>query len=62
MTGKPNQTPQVAPLVPIPVMDEPFSRVIVNCVGPLPRTRSGNQYLLTVKFLFVLGTGHSSKA
>ena len=48
MTGKPNQTPQVAPLVPIPVMDEPFSRVILDCVGPLPRTRKGNQYLLTV--------------
>ena len=48
MTGKPNQTPQVAPLVPITVMDEPFSRVIVDCVGPLPSTRNGNQYLLTV--------------
>ena len=48
MTGKPNQTTQVTPLVPIPVMDEPFSRVILDCVGPLPRTRKGNQYLLTV--------------
>ena len=48
MMGKPNQTPQVAPLVPIPVMDEPFSRVIVDCVGPLSRTRRGNQYLLMV--------------
>ena len=29
-------------------MDEPFSRVITDCVGPLPKTRSGNKYLLTV--------------
>ena len=29
-------------------MEEPFSRIIVDCVGPLPKTRSGNQYLLTV--------------
>ena len=35
VTRKPNHTPQVAPLVPIPVMDEPFSRVIIDCVGPL---------------------------
>ena len=46
MTRKPNQTPQVDPLVPIPVMDEPFSRAIIDCVGPLARTRNGNQYLL----------------
>ena len=29
-------------------MGEPFERVIVDCVGPLPKTRSGNQYLLTI--------------
>ncbi|XP_072178543.1 uncharacterized protein [Diadema setosum] len=33
---------------PIPAFEEPFSRVIVDCVGPLPRTKSGNQYLLTM--------------
>ena len=48
VTGKPNQDPQVAPLVPIPTMDEPFNRVIIDCVGPLPKTKSGNQYLLTI--------------
>ena len=37
-----------APLQPIPAFEEPFSRVLVDCVGPLPRTRSGNQYLLTI--------------
>ena len=48
MTGKPNQSHRVAPLIPIPVMEETFNRVLVDCVGPLPKTRSGNQYLLTI--------------
>ncbi len=45
--GKPNQTIPPAPLYPIPAIGEPFERVMVDCVGPLPRTKSGNQYLLT---------------
>ena len=48
VTGKPNQTIRPAPLCPIPVMGEPFERVIVDCVGPLPRTKTGNKYLLTM--------------
>ena len=48
LVGKPNQKVSVAPLQPIPVAEEPFSRVIVDCVGPLPKTKAGNQYLLTV--------------
>ena len=48
MVGKPNQTLPKAPLQPIPAFKEPFSRVIIDCVGPLPKTKSGNQYLLTV--------------
>ena len=46
--GKPNQIAPPAPLHPIPVIAEPFERVIIDCVGPLPRTKSGNQYLLTI--------------
>lgn len=46
--GKPNQTIPRAPLVPIPVLGEPFEHVIVDCVGPLPKTKAGNQYLLTI--------------
>ena len=46
--GKPNQKPAVAPLKPIPVAGEPFSHVIIDCVGTLPKTREGNQYLLTI--------------
>lgn len=48
LTGKPNQTIPRAPLYPIPVIGEPFERVIVDCVGPLPKTRTGNQFLLTI--------------
>ena len=48
MVGKPNQNIPKAPLQPIPAVQEPFSRIIVDCVGPLPKTRSGNQYLLTI--------------
>ena len=40
--------PNKAPLKPIPAIEEPFSRVLIDCVGPLPKTRSGNQYLLTI--------------
>ncbi len=46
--GKPNQVIPHAPLVPIPVMGEPFEHVIIECVDPLPKTRIGNQYLLTI--------------
>ena len=48
MVGKPNQVIPPAPLLPIPVIEEPFSRVIVDCVGPLPKTKSGSEYLLTI--------------
>ena len=48
MVGKYKADPPVAPLHPIPVFGEPFSRVVIDCVGPLPKTKSGNQYLLTV--------------
>ena len=37
MVGKPNQNIPPAPLQPIPAFEEPFSRVLIDCVGPLPR-------------------------
>lgn len=46
--GKPNQVIRPAPLFPIPVIGEPFEHVIIDCVGPLPKTKSGNQFLLTI--------------
>ena len=48
MVGKPNQTILKAHLQPIPAFDEPFSRIIIDCVGPLPKTKSGHEYLLTI--------------
>ena len=46
--GKPNQKIPAALLRPIHAFDEPFNQVHIDCVGPLPRTRTGNQYMLTV--------------
>ena len=48
LAGKPNQIIPPAPLHPIPAVGQPFERVIIDCVGPLPRSKSGYQYLLTV--------------
>lgn len=36
------------PLQPIPAIRQPFEQVVVNCVGPLPKTKNGNQFLLTI--------------
>ncbi|XP_063970042.1 uncharacterized protein LOC135157629 [Lytechinus pictus] len=46
--GKAQPSIKPAPLIPIPAFDEPFTRVLVDCVGPLPRTRSGHIFLLTI--------------
>lgn len=48
LAGKPNQGIPSAPLHPIPIVSEPFERIIIDCVGPLPKTKSGYQYLLTL--------------
>lgn len=48
IAGKPNQVMPRAPLQPIPVVSEPFHRVIIDCVGPLEKTRKGHQFLLTI--------------
>ena len=46
--GKPNQKIPKALLCPLPIVDEPFQEVQIDIVGPLPRTRSGNEYILTI--------------
>ena len=51
MVGKPNQKIPKACLQPFPNIDEPFSHVNVDGVGPLPRIKLGNQYLLTIMCL-----------
>ncbi|XP_053294792.1 uncharacterized protein LOC128455141 [Pleuronectes platessa] len=48
ITGKPNQVVKPAPLQPIPAIGQPFEHLIIDCVGPLPRSKSGHTYLLTV--------------
>ena len=48
LTGKPNQGVKPAPLQPIPVVSEPFTHLIVDCVDLLPGSKSGCKYLLTV--------------
>ena len=47
MEGKPNQVIPIIKLQPIPTFDKPFSRKIIGCVDLLPKTKSGNEYLLT---------------
>lgn len=46
--GKPNHRIKPAPLLPIPVVDEPFQIIVIDCVGPLHKTKRGNQYLITI--------------
>ena len=35
------------PLIPLPVISTPFSRMAFDLVGPLPRTKRGHKYILT---------------
>ena len=37
-----------APLIPLPIMDEPFRRIAMDIVGPLPRSSSGKRYILVI--------------
>ena len=37
-----------AELIPLPVVGEPFRRVAMDILGPLPRTKSGNKYILVM--------------
>ncbi|XP_068213451.1 uncharacterized protein [Palaemon carinicauda] len=48
MIGKPNQKITKAPLIPIPAVEEPFTQIVIDIVGPLPKTKTGFQYMLTI--------------
>ena len=48
LTGKPNQVIPKAPLIKIPIVGEPFDEIVVDVVGPLPRSKKGNQFILTI--------------
>ena len=45
-TGKGSQHKVL--LVPLPVIKEPFERIAMDIVGPLPRSKKGNQYILVI--------------
>ena len=45
-----NQQIPIVPLKPIPAFDEPFNQVLIHYVGPLPKTKIGNQYILTTMY------------
>ena len=36
------------PLIPLPIISQPFQRIAMDIVGPLPRSRRGNRYVLVV--------------
>ena len=43
-----HQKVKQAPLIPLPIISEPFSRIAMDIVGPLPKSRKGNRYLLVI--------------
>lgn len=51
VTSKPNQKLKPVPLHPISADCNPFEHLIVDCVGPMPPSKSGSKYLLTVMCL-----------
>ncbi|KAK0134480.1 Retrovirus-related Pol polyprotein from transposon 412 [Merluccius polli] len=48
IAGKPNMVIKPTPLQPIPSVGTPFEHLIIDCVGPLPQSKSGNIYLFTI--------------
>ena len=48
VVGKPNQLIPVAPLKPVPACGESFSDILIDYVGPLPKTKSRNKFLFTI--------------
>lgn len=48
IAGKPNVLIKPAPLQPIQSVGIPFEHLVIDCVGPLPQSKSGSVYLFTV--------------
>lgn len=48
LTSKPNQVLKPVPRCPIPAISQSFEHLLIDCVGPLPPSKSGARYLLTV--------------
>ncbi|XP_058850824.1 uncharacterized protein LOC131699088 isoform X1 [Acipenser ruthenus] len=43
-----SKKPPRAPLIPLPIIEVPFDRVGIDIVGPLPKTKSGCEYILVL--------------
>ena len=37
-----------APLIPLPVLSEPFNRIAMDIIGPLPCSHLGKRYVLVI--------------
>lgn len=48
MVGKPDDPPDVTPLIPIPPINALFSRAVSDTAGPSPKTATGYSYVLTI--------------
>ncbi|XP_076035738.1 uncharacterized protein LOC143021857 [Oratosquilla oratoria] len=48
ITRKPHPSVEPFPLPSIPVIEKPFGRIVIGCVGPLPKTPRGHQFLFTI--------------
>ena len=35
-------------MIPLPIIEEPFQRIAMDIVGPLPRSRQGHRYILVI--------------
>ena len=42
------QKGRCAPMIPLPVIEDPFSRVAMDIIGSLPKSRSGKRYVLVI--------------
>ena len=42
------KSPPRAKMVSLPVIEQPFQRVAMDVIGPLPRTQRGNRFILTI--------------
>ena len=39
---------QCVPLIPLPIVGEPFKRIATDIIGPLPKSRSGNRFIFVI--------------
>ena len=35
-------------MIPLPIIKEPFQRIAMDIVGPLPRSRQGHRYIIVI--------------